>query len=968
MVVYFSHEHTTKLIKLGQPKLDFTCCDVEPAVIGRSSLVKEPEADKDLARNVLILSAILEEEGESNGPLIWEIYYHIFLSTPASELLQAHIKRLLLMTESLDGWHKSTLGSCIRLVNEDTLRQLRGFWARYCTESVPEKREVQIAMEEFRRTKCPDYVVTSARSAGPFFIQALETAPILHKQFWEKGVIWGGGEEAIHTNPTMIVTGVRGTQFAVHYGTEPALPFHLAPAFAELSSSDPLYRPSLGSSSTSNERASRVAGIARSQFSMWSSSFRQSALKSTTYLRIRFVICNALSLCSALAERRLMLGSAPGYARQWTFSPMLLDPRDYPQKQQIDKSAAPTSFNVIDTSNLTDHVGLLNLLVSTIPCLERGPNSSLFIESLLHDSGGESQVETFSRLLLADQTAMFVLLGVAPVSYLTGVSAQSTAMDSMRAAIGEHNPTTGQIQRRSQWKLSDQGDPRNPCFRMRAQELAKFLFIIYLEMFSVEGLGAYQDLNISKISRLAVIHYTRSSFAQFVLFLSSRISVDWRMTIDLLMNRIIADRSLVVGMSNIQDLYVQFHRHGLYTIETLASPPRELASGLPSIRASGPGILAQHSVSAIVCVNLIVPRESLDVLTSLDNATLGTPALRAEITGTTGNGWQNFFSTVQMSFGSVITRNTTSIVIREDLQGWKGRASMVVSFLAPAWMLLLDSDDSIKISLEIQSTPATSRLIPSFGIQLKIFEATLGEQDHVVITEQLPGITAPILSRAVMVEQADLKHINNGVLIIGPEILLQSDCRTFDTMIFRLELQEETLKTKLAVKMTSSSRSGRIFGLCHPQKGGIYTLILVSSIRLDLSAHTVVADAHVLPLSQSVLRCITRFIQDHQKDVRTLLVSDEGVKMWSSVLAVSVERCREGIWEHQKVCEYKKVGKFPTSTTPGVLSLCSCGKGKASSSFISCKAYETLIPYVHRAAIGLIFAVPFYEQLFMGAA
>ena len=706
------------------------------------------------------------------------------------------------MTESLNGWHRSTLGSCIRLVNEDTLGQLRSFWARYCTESVPEKREVQVAMEDFRRTKCGEYVVTSARSAGPLFSQAIETAPILHRQFWEKGVIWGSGEEAIHTNPTMIITGVRGTQFAVHYGTEPVLPFHLAPAFAELSSSDPLYRPPLGSSSTTDERASRIADIAKSQFSMWSSSFRQSALKSTTHLRIRFVISNALSLCSALAERRLMLGSAPAYARQWTFSPMLLNPEDYPQKQQFEKSTGPTSFNVIDTSNLTDHVGLLNLLVSTIPCLERGPHSSLFIESLLHKPAGESQVETFSRLLLADQTAMFVLLGVAPVSYLTGVSTQSTAMDSMRAALDKTNPTTGQIQRRSQWKLSDQGDPRSPCLQMRAQELAKFLFIIYLEMFSVEGLGAYQDLNISKISGLAVIHYTRSSFAEFALFLSSRISVDWRLTTDLLMDQIIADRSLIVGMSNIQDLYVQFHRHGLYTIETLASPPRELASGLP-IRASGPGILARQSVIAIVCVNLIVPRESLDALTSLDNATLGTPALRAEITGTTGNGWQNFFSTIQMSFGNVITRNTTSIVVREDPQGWKGRASMVVSFLAPAWMLLLDSDDAIKISLDIQSTPATSRLIPSFGIQLKIFEATLGDQDHVVVTEQLPGITAPILSKAVMIEKADLKHVNNGVLIIGPDILMQSDCRTIDTMMFRLELQEEALKTKLAVKTTA---------------------------------------------------------------------------------------------------------------------------------------------------------------------
>jgi hypothetical protein len=179
---------------------------------------------------------------------------------------------------------------------------------------------------------------------------------------------------------------------------------------------------------------------------------------------------------------------------------------------------------------------------------------------------------------------------------------------------------------------------------------------------------------------------------------------------------------------------------------------------------------------------------------------------------------------------------------------------------------------------------------------------------------------------------------------------------------------KENLHALFVTMSASSSRSGEIFGLCHPQKGGIYTLILVSTVRLDLSAHTVVADAHILPLSQSVMRDITRFLQDHQKDIRTLLVSDEGIKMWSNILAASVERCREGIWNHQNVvCEYKKVGKFPASTTPGVPSLCSCGRGKASSAFISCKAYEPLLPYVHRAAIGQIFAVPFYEQLFMGA-
>lgn len=177
---------------------------------------------------------------------------------------------------------------------------------------------------------------------------------------------------------------------------------------------------------------------------------------------------------------------------------------------------------------------------------------------------------------------------------------------------------------------------------------------------------------------------------------------------------------------------------------------------------------------------------------------------------------------------------------------------------------------------------------------------------------------------------------------------------------------KENLHTLFSTMSESSSASGEIFGLYHAQKG-IYTLIFISTVRLDLSAHTVVADAHILPLSQSVVRQIKRFLMDHQKEIRNLLVFDEGMKMWGDLLAVSVERCREGIWQHQNmICEYKKAGRIPASAAPGKPPLCSCGRGKASPDFASCKAYKHLIPFVHRAAIAHIFAVPFHEQLFVG--
>jgi hypothetical protein len=518
-----------------------------------------------------------------------------------------------------------------------------------------------------------------------------------------------------------------------------------------------------------------------------------------------------------------------------------------------------------------------------------------------------------------------------------------------------------------------------------------------------------------------------------------------------------------------------------------------------------------------------VPREAIDTVTSFDTAILGTPALRAEINGPN---WQNFFSSIQISFGRVEEYDAGSIDFQEDPQGWRGRNHMMISFLAPTWMLLLDSEDVIKISLDIQSTPGTTALIHKFGTQLKIYEATLGDRDHVIITSQLPRLSQMMLKAPIMIAIANnLNETIDGVSVRGPEALFQSDCKAIKELKFLLNVEDDSRKATLAVRDTaveatqegpcsilvtfggwskpfifpfpvnvaccklrisrkqsyievrdsilslyriltiievlvppwapldrggyssipfpasisehgpiafnvpklhldalpklqlgkkrpwlethaamtlsarerqirhptetsqngllnvkenlhalfvvmsaSSSPSGETFGLCHPQKGGIYTLILVSSVHLDLSAQTVVADAHIMPLFPSMISSIGQFLRKNQKNVRSLLVSDEGLRIWSDVLAMSVERCRGGVWEHNGgSCEYKKLGKFPASAVPEKSPLCGCGMGKASAAFARTKAYKTLLPYVTRGAIGPIFTVPFYEQLFTGS-
>ena len=128
-----------------------------------------------------------------------------------------------------------------------------------------------------------------------------------------------------------------------------------------------------------------------------------------------------------------------------------------------------------------------------------------------------------------------------------------------------------------------------------------------------------------------------------------------------------------------------------------------------------------------------------------------------------------------------------------------------------------------------------------------------------------------------------------------------------------------------------SGSADQIFALRHSTKGKIYALIFASAIRLDLSAQTVVADTHILPIALPLPTLVDKFSRKNSKPVRNLLVSDDGMKFWNSFLAVSVERSRINIWEHlASTCRYNTSGKFPVSAISEGSPLCGCGTGETS--------------------------------------
>jgi hypothetical protein len=100
--------------------------------------------------------------------------------------------------------------------------------------------------------------------------------------------------------------------------------------------------------------------------------------------------------------------------------------------------------------------------------------------------------------------------------------------------------------------------------------------------------------------------------------------------------------------------------------------------------------------------------------------------------------------------------------------------------------------------------------------QLKIFEATIDDRDHVVITRQLPGITISIVSREVVAEKADLKQVTNSILILGPEILPESDYKAIDTIIISVGVTGRNTKNQVSYK-DNSGRAIPKRGLLDPR-------------------------------------------------------------------------------------------------------------------------------------------------------
>ncbi|EIW55383.1 uncharacterized protein TRAVEDRAFT_130973 [Trametes versicolor FP-101664 SS1] len=156
----------------------------------------------------------------------------------------------------------------------------------------------------------------------------------------------------------------------------------------------------------------------------------------------------------------------------------------------------------------------------------------------------------------------------------------------------------------------------------------------------------------------------------------------------------------------------------------------------------------------------------------------------------------------------------------------------------------------------------------------------------------------------------------------------------------------------------------RVFALRDNATNDFDTIFFVRGLRYDLSCHTVVCDAYVLPLFPEFMVTLRPWFAGLvNSDITNTRTYEGESATWKQLLPAMVERCR-ATWTHGASCEYVAKGRIPLSTeVNGGDPLCSCGRGKDVAGMQEVDVWRPFAPFVTRIALSPLFATSYMEHL-----
>ncbi|KAJ9487385.1 hypothetical protein VN97_g5937 [Penicillium thymicola] len=705
--------------------LDVTCCDVDTAVI---------------ARNIVLLSLVLDDVDGANDQLIWNLFYHFRIDEGSLDLLQRQTAKLLSLSTSLHTWQQSEYGRVIRMCDRVSLERVRDMWRFY-----GEKREGDVlrhfkkklddgmkASQQIQKSVVGDKmsVITGIRAAAPACLQAASALGDLYKDYWAFGTTeTDKTARSLAVNPNPMFAPKDGNMF-LHYGTDPVLGFHIGSCYAPIKPTS----PQSGSSSVTPD-LHEIVKTAKTEFSTWTKSFRAHSM--TDLVILRFFVGDAVAFAYALQQIRITgpSNSSHWYRDRYHFEPLVLDDEHYSD------ASAPLVFDIIDTSNLIDHLGALNLLTATSPLLRNSLSATLYSEKLVRTQ--ETQILLLEALLCGDMPTVASLLGLVPVEVATNTAFSSAGDEALCQDTSGPSSKAGQVFSRIAWKR-----PLNPggvavntlgLIHFDSAGLAQVLYRVFLAMFADEDVSKLlARMQSAQIQHLPT--YNRASFVAFLCLVKTRTSTNWDKTMKELLHLMDHDTGLAFANTYMQELGLWMHLKGLYSVDILKTPPHSL-TGHPQTGT----LQGWQNMPPMVSVTLRVPRSKLDPFIAEAVKVSVTPPLQAILQSSqrAARQWQNMFAETQIGFGNLKAKGSRysdefEVEIDEDQMGWKGQSPMFISFYVPSW-ILLQEPCTATVSLAIPHSPATTQVFgSSLGRNLGIFTAKQEDVEHVYVTKSQP--------------------------------------------------------------------------------------------------------------------------------------------------------------------------------------------------------------------------------------
>lgn len=557
----------------------------------------------------------------------------------------------------------------IQFLDDGTMKRVKEIWR--CYQAGTDLKPSLMIRKKFVGEDVS--VSSGVRSAAPFVYHATLDLPKLHKKFWKDGTV---EDFAKYPNPLFFSSSI------MHYGSDPLSGFHLALAYAPI-----------------KDGAKGPVAAAKAEFASWSKSFRKSRMT------IKYCWADALSFCDAIQ-------GIQGHRSSYSTDLLVLE-------NQL--------FDMIDTSNLADHLSAINVMLASSPLLR--PDSLLRMELLVMKNQPKKVLD---ELLNGDLLTISSLLGLSLIEYGTNASASSTVdtliLDEVMKPRKSNGHDVKQVLLKFTWKAV-------PAIVLDTKQLANVLYALYQSMFEHESISKRMG-NLSteeNLKRLQLFPYFhRGSYAHFLRSVQGS-STDWQAVVDRLLELIESDRDVLLTGQYMQELYLYLHSFGLFTTDVIKNPLSVLHvfPRMQDFWSSSPGI---------VWLTIRVPRSNLRHFASHD-VELGSIPVHGIVESATKQ-FQNFFASIQMVFGNISTTgsmDTLDIQITEDPSGLKGTAPMFVSFRIPSWILMVEQDKTV-IGFGAQSTVHTVRILSrKLGLELKIFMTNLGNSSNVFITKNPPN-------------------------------------------------------------------------------------------------------------------------------------------------------------------------------------------------------------------------------------